>query len=270
MSLCAEVRGKQCFVRRRARRGWGREGLVFIFYIMSVSKYQIQNSQFVNIEQTPAGLGYRVVATILDYFVLQLYYIVLSFVSFGMFDNPSIYILVIVFLVPLLYPLVCEQFFGGATIGKKCLGLRVVTLEGKAAPFYSSVLRLLLFMVDIMGIGILMMLLSKKNQRLGDMAGGTLVIKINRYAQFEAVLKKMSFIKDDYIPKYAFASSLTWGQISFINETVHSSNRNSKKNMKAIADYIVNKYEVTERPKYDFLFLNKVIEDYNYYVMHSS
>ncbi len=243
---------------------------VFIFYIMSISRYQIQNSQFVNIEQTPAGVGYRIVATILDYFVLQLYYLVVSLFSVGMIDHLSPYFLVAIYLVPVLYPLVCEQFFKGATIGKKCLGLRVVTLEGKSAPFSSSVLRMLLYMVDIMGIGILLMLMSKKNQRLGDMAGGTLVIKINKFAQFEAVLKKMSFIKDDYIPKYAFASSLTWGQISFINETVHSSNRNSKKNMKTIADYIVNKYEVTERPKYDFLFLNKVIEDYNYYVMHNS
>jgi uncharacterized RDD family membrane protein YckC len=68
----------------------------------------------------------------------------------------------------------------GWTIGKKLLGLRVAGLSGGRAPFFGVVVRTLLRLVDmfpIIPIGLIVMAISKRRQRLGDLLGRTIVIQ---------------------------------------------------------------------------------------------
>jgi hypothetical protein len=67
----------------------------------------------------------------------------------------------------------------GQTPGKKSLKIRVVRLEGGAITFDSIAVRNLLRVVDLMGfygVAGIAMFLTKKLQRLGDLAAGTVVI----------------------------------------------------------------------------------------------
>src|SRR5690606_12148888 len=82
-----------------------------------------------------------------------------------------------------LYNLVCETFFGGQSIGKKSMGIKVVKMNGHNPTVGDCLLRWCLRIVDIgASLGALAAILvssSEKGQRLGDMAANTVVIRLN-------------------------------------------------------------------------------------------
>jgi hypothetical protein len=73
-----------------------------------------------------------------------------------------------------------EAFWHGQTPGKRLIGLRVLSVTGRPARLDEAILRNLLRVVDqlpgVYAIGILTMLISSRNQRLGDLAAGTVVV----------------------------------------------------------------------------------------------
>ncbi|HUG89626.1 MAG TPA: RDD family protein [Planctomycetaceae bacterium] len=93
------------------------------------------------------------------------------------------------FLVEWAYYVVLEWGFNGKTVGKSALGLRVVHERGHPITLWSSMLRNLLRAADglpylplaatqipIYGVGLIAIVLSRRLQRLGDLAAGTVVI----------------------------------------------------------------------------------------------
>jgi len=79
------------------------------------------------------------------------------------------------------YGAFCEGVFNGQTPGKRALGLRVVSERGVPITGAQAVLRNLVGAVDglvpfFFMLGLSSMLLSRKFQRLGDLAAGTMVI----------------------------------------------------------------------------------------------
>ncbi len=84
------------------------------------------------------------------------------------------------FAVVLGYGIVLEWFWRGQTIGKRFMRLRVKDERGLKLRFDQVLLRNLLRVVDILPAlymaGGLSCLLSRRNQRLGDIAAGTVVV----------------------------------------------------------------------------------------------
>lgn len=84
------------------------------------------------------------------------------------------------FAVSMGYGMVLEWTWHGQTVGKRLLGLRVMDAQGLSLGFYQVALRNLLRLVDILPafylLGGLCMLISPVNQRLGDLAAGTIVV----------------------------------------------------------------------------------------------
>ncbi len=82
------------------------------------------------------------------------------------------------------YWILLEAFWGGRTIGKRALGLRVVAERGLRLTFGQVVLRNLIRIIDVLpgpgGIGALFMLFGREHRRLGDFVAGTLVIRERR------------------------------------------------------------------------------------------
>jgi uncharacterized RDD family membrane protein YckC len=78
------------------------------------------------------------------------------------------------------YPTLFEVYGGGATPGKRSLGLIVLHRDGTPVGLPASLTRNLLRAVDFLpllyGFGLLSIVLSRDFQRLGDIAGGTLVV----------------------------------------------------------------------------------------------
>jgi uncharacterized RDD family membrane protein YckC len=79
----------------------------------------------------------------------------------------------------LYYYFACESG-GGQTLGKRAMKLRVVRADGGEAGMREIAVRTVLRVIDGIGlylVGLIVMLASgKRRQRLGDMAGGTIVV----------------------------------------------------------------------------------------------
>ena len=72
--------------------------------------------------------------------------------------------------------------FAGQTIGKRILGIAVVKADGSPCTYLSSFVRNLLRVVDAMPffylVGLAVMALSDRKQRIGDHVAGTVVVKV--------------------------------------------------------------------------------------------
>jgi uncharacterized RDD family membrane protein YckC len=84
------------------------------------------------------------------------------------------------FLVQFGYFAIFEAVWNGQTPGKRMMHLRVIADSGRPITVYAAVARNLLRIVDsipgVYAVGILAVLLSSKNKRLGDYVAGTVVV----------------------------------------------------------------------------------------------
>ena len=85
------------------------------------------------------------------------------------------------FLIIFGYDVLFETLGNGRTIGKRAVGIRVVRAGGHPVGFLTSAVRNLLRVIDFLpaayGVGITSILVTTRNQRLGDIAAGTLVVR---------------------------------------------------------------------------------------------
>lgn len=88
--------------------------------------------------------------------------------------------------VEVVYFIASEALLGGRSLGKVAVGLRVVGDDGFPLVPRASLVRNLLRIVDALPgsyvVGLIAMLVSTRHQRLGDLAAGTLVVRLDRAA----------------------------------------------------------------------------------------
>jgi len=152
---------------------------------------EVVTGEAVALELRLAKLPSRVVAGFLDvalqlavlYAVLILGALLLRRVDSGLAAALSLVVVVAVFVG---YPVTMETLTRGRTLGKMAMGIRVVRDDGGPIGFRQALVRglfagliekpgLLLFFTA--PIGILVMLVSSKGKRLGDVAAGTMVLQ---------------------------------------------------------------------------------------------
>ncbi len=79
------------------------------------------------------------------------------------------------------YFVLLEWLWNGQTIGKRRSGLRVIGTDGEPARFTAVLIRNLLRVVDFLpayyALGVVVIFLSPRSQRLGDLAAGTYVVR---------------------------------------------------------------------------------------------
>ena len=106
------------------------------------------------------------------------------FVLFGLFsqDLAKASLMIAYFIVPILYGISCEWWWRGQTLGKRLLRLRVMDATGLRLRFSQVMMRNLLRAVDVLPgfylLGGISCLLSRRGQRLGDLAAGTVVVRL--------------------------------------------------------------------------------------------
>jgi uncharacterized RDD family membrane protein YckC len=145
----------------------------------------ISTPEGIDLDVVVAGIGSRFVARLLDSLV-QAGCIVALAIVFGAthaFDNgpAQAFFVIYLFAVLLVYDSLFELLRNGATPGKAATGVRVVMAEGRPVTMTGSVVRNVVRIVDFLpalyGVAIVAMLATPHSQRLGDLAGGTLVVR---------------------------------------------------------------------------------------------
>jgi uncharacterized RDD family membrane protein YckC len=148
---------------------------------------QLVTGEAVPVELRLARLGSRVPAALVDLAIQLVLGIVLAVALRPVLSSvdaalQAAIILVGVVLIILGYPVLMETFWGGRTIGKWAMGVRVVRDDGGPIRFRHAFVRGLLgAIVEKPGItfglvAILCSLFSSRAKRLGDILAGTVVV----------------------------------------------------------------------------------------------
>ncbi|MEW6477714.1 MAG: RDD family protein [Actinomycetota bacterium] len=148
-------------------------------------RISIPTPEGVELELVLAGVGSRMVATLVDYLIkvvilFALWLIGGVFASEGAGGFVAAVGVLAAFLVLFGYDVAFETLASGRTPGKRAAGLRVVRLGGEPVGFMASAVRNLLRLIDMQllyAVGAACVLFTARNQRLGDLAAGTLVVR---------------------------------------------------------------------------------------------
>jgi uncharacterized RDD family membrane protein YckC len=151
-------------------------------------RLSIVTPEGVVIDLTLAGLGSRIVAqaidTLIKFAIMLVFAIAFGVVGVNVGSDPTLLVVGFVIFNALLstfFDVAFEVLQAGRTPGKRAVGIRVVMLSGAPVTFVPSFIRNIIRLIDALPsfylVGIITMLVSSRNQRLGDIAAGTIVIR---------------------------------------------------------------------------------------------
>lgn len=189
----------------------------------------IETAQNVVLLRETASVGDRVVAYILDVLVLLAWIVVWGMGAFilgitgdGDLNSVLMVTIMVLILIPyLFYHLISELAMDGQSIGKRVRRIKVVRMDGGQPTVGQYLLRWLLRIVDnFYGLGLLVMLVNGKGQRIGDLAAGTTVITLKtRVNSDQMVLAKVG---PEHLVRYPEAVRLSDAQASMIKEVLEN------------------------------------------------
>lgn len=204
-------------------------------------------------------------------------------------------LIILTFLPIILYYPLLEYFLNGRTLGKALLKIRVTNMEGKPASLTEIVLRWLLRMIDIkigfiilifsalvetvttsshfltsMGVfmslplpivGVISILVTPNNQRLGDFAAGTIVVHDKSRVSLNETLLKSKI--EDYQPVFKQVLKLRDKDIYIIKNIVEQANKGNHKQVVPLAEKAKKILDV-ETEMLPLVFLKTLLNDYNH------
>lgn len=177
----------------------------------------------------PRALAYMVDFSIRAGIIVALWIVAifLGGAGFGIF-------LIVFFLLEWWYPVYFEVFRGGQTWGKRVYKIKVVSDDLTPVRLGPSLIRNLLrsadFFPSFYGVGILCLLTTRRFQRLGDLAAGTIVI----YSENEVYDTSALDTVDAVTPHHPIGEDQ---QMAFINFALNRGNM-SQERQEEIAEII--------------------------------
>ncbi len=163
------------------------------------NRVTLKTPESVELEFKLAGIGNRAYALLIDYIVLVLILIIflitwalfafqlLSFLEnfVGVNNSVELWLIAIQFLISFAiyvgYFVFFEMLWQGQTPGKRFVKIRVIRDNGRPIRLQQATLRALLRPVDdIFFLGVFLIVLGKREKRLGDLIAGTIVIQEER------------------------------------------------------------------------------------------
>jgi len=172
--------------------------------IQTEEKLIIETPERVELEFALASIGNRFLAVAIDHFIQYLSiflitWLVLSIAGYSTSDVPETaekmfsetpkwmvaILIVVLFLIFAGYFIVFEWLWNGQTPGKRILKLRVIREDGRPLTLWEAIARNLLrigdavpgFVLPVYSIGLIVIFLSPRDQRLGDIFAGTVVVR---------------------------------------------------------------------------------------------
>lgn len=233
----------------------------------------ILTPQNVMIELEGAGFLLRAVAFGIDIIVriiLVLFFVLaLEFMNMGG-DAEMVFIYLIILPTMIFYTFLFELFLNGQTPGKMMTGINVRLVDGSAAGPDACLTRWFMRVIDIyVTMGALAGMLinaTEKEQRLGDLLAGTIVVKKKKSAGISIEALEELQRSDDYAPQYPQVVNLKEEDVLLIKNTVIRFERYKNKSHRAsISTLVIHLQEllgIEERPKDALKFLRTCIKDY--------
>jgi len=233
---------------------------------------RVTTSQNIDIDYEIGGLGERIVASLIDYGIFFLIYIlaVIGGIMFASVGKSVGFIVVVVIYCSLFvfYDLLCETFMNGQSIGKRVMKIKVISLDGRRPSFGQYLLRWMFRIVDFTltfgGCALISAAVSKKCQRVGDIVAGTTLIKTSPRTQSSHLA--FSPVYDDYTPVFARATLLKDQDIVLIHEVIENYQQSGNAvvvyNMAAQLKKVLG--ITTPQDMNDLTFLQTLVKDYNH------
>lgn len=164
----------------------------------------IETPERVPLEFALASIGNRFLAVAIDHFIQYMSIFIVAWIAFSMAgmgtatlsdaaDNifsempkwTVALMILAIFLIFSGYFILFEWLWNGQTPGKRLLKLRVIREDGRPITLWEAVTRNLLrigdavpgFVVPVYSVGLIAIFLSNRDQRLGDIFAGTVVIR---------------------------------------------------------------------------------------------
>lgn len=160
------------------------------------STHNIATPEGIELRLPVAGLAARSLAWLIDAIIKFLGFFVAAIALQFLGTAGSGLFLIGLFAMFWLYNVLFEVFAGGATPGKKAMGLKVMNSNGTPVGWSGSVIRNLLRAVDVLPgcylLGFLSVFFSARFQRLGDLAAGTIVV--------HRLPERLAVVRDDSKP----------------------------------------------------------------------
>lgn len=240
-----------------------------------MSNLQINTTQNVNLDYKIVSIGERILAFLIDVFLLYLYALMVTYIGKAIgyiYDDSWTQrgLVSLIFLPAMFYSLIMHSLFNGRTVGKLLLKMRVVRLDGSPVHWSNYLVRWMLRMVDIWlsapafgAFGTLVILFSDRRQRLGDSAAGTVVISTKNKVKVSHTI--LEDVAETYEPTFTNVIVLTDKDVRLIKETFLISKKSSDfKTMKILRDKVESILN-TDSELYDRQYLDTILKDYNYY-----
>lgn len=162
------------------------------------NRVTLQTPESVELEFTLAGIGNRVQALVIDYLIWGGSLILLLVIWGVLSVQLSVYLvqfagdrtvelwltaisMLLVFSIYVGYFAFFETLWQGQTPGKRYAKIRVIRENGQPAGLAQATIRALLRPIDdIMFLGALLIILTRREKRLGDWFAGTIVVQEER------------------------------------------------------------------------------------------
>ncbi len=238
-----------------------------------------------------AAFRKRLLAYIIDFALMIAYIYVAKSALYNLWDlvlgtNMGLDIL-IVSLPMLLYSLICEVVLNGQTVGKKLMKIRVVSLEGGQPTFSQYLIRwitkfyewpflfgyiaysagyifLYIIMTGFLGIAVaLAIVVTPRNQRLGDIAAGTVVVDTETSMNITDTVF-LDINGQHYIPRYPEVMRLSDNDINTIKSVLKKGTGKSNRILLArVTAKIEEVLDVLAKEEHSY-FLEQLLRDYNY------
>jgi uncharacterized RDD family membrane protein YckC len=246
-----------------------------------MSQLSINTTQNVTINFNTASVGSRILAYLIDMLIILAYYITIYLVIGKLLDAAKLLdgldqwtiigINAVISLPALFYTLAQESLLEGQTVGKKLMKIKVIKIDGYQAGFGDYLIRWLFRIVEVTGIfgivGLIALMVSKKTQRLGDMAAGTAVISLKNDVSINHTI--LRDISSSYVPVYPLVIKLSDNDVRIIKETYDAAYSQADFNMiQKLQDKIEAVTGIRSVSQGPTAFVDTVLKDYNYYTQN--
>jgi uncharacterized RDD family membrane protein YckC len=183
----------------------------------------METAQNVMLDHEVASIGDRLLAYIIDALIIITWIFLWRFIESFMFRiGVESMVFSLIAILPLLcYHLVSEITMNGQSLGKRQRQIKVARFDGGQPRLGQYLLRWVLRPVDsFYGLGLIVILVNGKGQRLGDLAAGTTVVSLKPRLKLKDTL--MTEVPKGHIVRFPESIKLSDAQAAMIREVLNN------------------------------------------------